>query len=69
MKVYKEWVYFCVQDIEKYQRIKIYSYEFNVEDEILAYEKTKEMYKALYDLRKDKKNIIEAFYLKNKTTK
>lgn len=45
----------------------IYSYEFTVEDEILAYEETKEIYKALDNLNKDERAVIEGFYFKNKT--
>ncbi|MBO0573711.1 hypothetical protein EXQ42_01760 [Clostridium botulinum] len=67
MKVYKEWIWFCVQEIEKYHRVRIYTLMNTIEDEILAYEKTKEVYKDLYDLTKDEKNIIEALYLKSKT--
>lgn len=47
----------------------IYPYEFTLEDEIMAYEKTKEVYKALDDLAKEEKNIIEGFYFKDKTIK
>lgn len=47
----------------------IYPYEFTLEDEILAYEKTKEVYKALDVLTKDERNIIEGFYFKDKTLK
>ncbi|NFD04983.1 sigma-70 family RNA polymerase sigma factor [Clostridium botulinum] len=47
----------------------IYPYEFTLEDEILAYEKTKEVYKALDDLTKEERNIIEGFYFKDKTIK
>ncbi|MHB9949155.1 RNA polymerase subunit sigma [Clostridium botulinum] len=49
------------------QENDIYSYEFTVEDEILAYEKTKEIYKALDNLNKDERAVIEGFYFKNKT--
>ncbi|EJO5349444.1 sigma-70 family RNA polymerase sigma factor [Clostridium botulinum] len=45
----------------------IYPYEFTLEDEILAYEKIKEVYNALDSLTKDERNIIEGFYFKNKT--
>ncbi|WP_409070055.1 sigma-70 family RNA polymerase sigma factor (plasmid) [Clostridium sp. FAM 1755] len=45
----------------------IYPYKFTLEDEILAYEKTKEIYKALDSLNKDERSIIEGFYFKNKT--
>ncbi|HGG0417187.1 TPA: sigma-70 family RNA polymerase sigma factor [Clostridium sporogenes] len=47
----------------------IYSYEFTLEDEILAYEKTKEVYNVLDSLTKDERNIIEGFYFKDKTIK
>ncbi|NFH45685.1 sigma-70 family RNA polymerase sigma factor [Clostridium sporogenes] len=47
----------------------IYPYEFTLEDEILAYEKTKEVYKALDSLTKEERNIIECFYFKDKTIK
>ncbi|MBN3407959.1 RNA polymerase subunit sigma [Clostridium botulinum] len=47
----------------------IYSYEFTVEDEILAYEKIKEVYKALDVLTNEERNIIECFYFKDKTIK
>lgn len=45
----------------------IYPYEFTLEDEILAYEKTKEVYKALDSLTKEERNIMEGFYFKDKT--
>ncbi|APQ98756.1 sigma-70 family RNA polymerase sigma factor [Clostridium botulinum] len=45
----------------------IYFYKFTLEDEILAYEKAKELYKALDNLNKYERSIIEGFYLKNKT--
>ncbi|WP_251862428.1 sigma-70 family RNA polymerase sigma factor [Clostridium sp. Marseille-Q2269] len=45
----------------------IYPYEFTIEDEILAYEKTKELYKALDRLNKEERIIIADFYLKDKT--
>ncbi|WP_437177763.1 hypothetical protein [Clostridium sporogenes] len=45
----------------------IYPYKFTLEDEILAYEKTKELYKSLDSLNKYEKSIIEGFYFKNKT--
>ena len=47
----------------------IYPYEFTLEDEILAYEKTKEVYNALDSLTKNERNIIEGFYFKDKTIK
>ncbi|EJO5349107.1 sigma-70 family RNA polymerase sigma factor [Clostridium botulinum] len=45
----------------------IYPYEFTLEDEILAYEKIKEVYKALDALTKEERSIIENFYFKEKT--
>ncbi|MCR1175587.1 sigma-70 family RNA polymerase sigma factor [Clostridium botulinum] len=45
----------------------IYPYEFTLEDEVLAYEKTKEIYKALDNLNKEERAVIEGFYFKNKT--
>lgn len=45
----------------------IYPYKFTLEDEILAYEKTKDLYKALDSLNKYEISIIESFYFKNKT--
>ncbi|NFD78325.1 sigma-70 family RNA polymerase sigma factor, partial [Clostridium botulinum] len=75
--------YYCIKDIKQNYRallkgeIKhhreileekdIYPYKFTLEDEILAYEKTKELYKALDNLNKYERSIIEGFYLKNKT--
>lgn len=47
----------------------IYTYEFTLEDEILAYEKIKEVYKVLDSLTKEERNIIEGFYFKDKTIK
>ncbi|MGO5066927.1 sigma-70 family RNA polymerase sigma factor [Clostridium sp. LCP25S3_F8] len=47
----------------------IYPYKFTLEDEILAYEKIKEVYKALDVLTKDERNIIEDFYFKDKSIK
>ena len=47
----------------------IHLYEFTLEDEILAYEKTKEVYKALDSLTREERNIIEGFYFKDKTIK
>ncbi|NFE80526.1 sigma-70 family RNA polymerase sigma factor [Clostridium sporogenes] len=42
-------------------------YMFTIEDEILAYEKTKEIYEALDALTSEEKNIINDFYFKEKT--
>lgn len=42
-------------------------YMFTIEDEILAYEKTKEIYEALDALISEEKNIINDFYFKEKT--
>ncbi|HCL4446031.1 TPA: sigma-70 family RNA polymerase sigma factor [Clostridium botulinum] len=47
----------------------IYTYEFTLEDEILAYEKIKELYKVLDFLTKEERNIIECFYFKDKNIK
>lgn len=47
----------------------IYPYKFTLEDEMLAYEKTKEVYKALDVLTNDERNIIEGFYFKDKSIK
>ncbi|MEL5897398.1 sigma-70 family RNA polymerase sigma factor [Clostridium sporogenes] len=47
----------------------IYPYEFTLEDEILAYEKIKEVYKALDVLTKEERSIIENFYFKEKNIK
>ncbi|MDS1005239.1 sigma-70 family RNA polymerase sigma factor [Clostridium sporogenes] len=47
----------------------IYPYKFTLEDEILAYEKAKELYKELDNLNKYERSIIEGFYFKNKTIK
>ena len=38
---------------------------FTIEDEIIAYEKTKEIYEALDKLTEDEKQIINDFYIKN----
>ncbi len=40
---------------------------FTIEDEIIAYEKIKEIYEALDALTLEEKNIINDFYFKNKT--
>ncbi|EJO5348253.1 sigma-70 family RNA polymerase sigma factor [Clostridium botulinum] len=40
-------------------------YMFTIEDEIIAYEKTKEIYKALDKLTEEEKQIINDFYIKN----
>ena len=45
----------------------IYPYEFTLEDEILAYEKIKEVYNALDSLTKEERDIIEGFYFKDKS--
>ncbi|MCR1935003.1 sigma-70 family RNA polymerase sigma factor [Clostridium tepidum] len=42
-------------------------YMFTIEDEIIAYEKIKEIYEALDALTLEEKNIINDFYFKNKT--
>ncbi|KEI77772.1 sigma-70 family RNA polymerase sigma factor [Clostridium botulinum] len=40
-------------------------YMFTIEDEIIAYEKTKEIYEALDKLTQEEKQIINDFYIKN----
>ncbi|GAA0735260.1 hypothetical protein GCM10008906_08740 [Clostridium oceanicum] len=47
----------------------IYSYKFTVEDEVIAYEKTKEIYKAIDTLSEREKNILNGFYIEKKTIK
>ncbi|APF25855.1 sigma-70 family RNA polymerase sigma factor [Clostridium botulinum] len=40
-------------------------YMFTIEDEILAYEKTKEIYEALDKLTLEEQQVINGFYIKN----
>lgn len=44
-------------------------YEFTIEDEIIAYEKTKELYEALDKLSLEEREIIEDIYIKNNSAK
>ncbi len=47
----------------------IYSYKFTVEDEVIAYEKTKEIYNVLDELSKGEKKILKSFYIEGNTIK
>ncbi|MGO5066581.1 MULTISPECIES: sigma-70 family RNA polymerase sigma factor [unclassified Clostridium] len=47
--------------LEKYDD----EYMFTIEDEILAYEKTKEIYEALGKLTPKEKQIVNGYYIKN----
>lgn len=44
-------------------------FEFTLEDQIIAYEQVKKLYKALDKLSKEERDIIEKFYLKGETLK
>lgn len=49
------------------QEKDIYPYMFTIEDEVIAYERTKELYKALDKLSKEERQVIGSFYIKNNT--
>ncbi|WP_251861403.1 sigma-70 family RNA polymerase sigma factor [Clostridium sp. Marseille-Q2269] len=40
-------------------------YEFTIEDELVAYEKIKELYKAIDRLTEEERKVIDEFYIKN----
>ncbi|ENK1242103.1 sigma-70 family RNA polymerase sigma factor [Clostridium sp. FAM 1755] len=44
-------------------------YLFTIEDEIIAYENIKELYKALDKLTPEEREVIDSFYIKNNTLK
>lgn len=46
-----------------------FPYKFTVEDEVIAYEKTKDIYKAIDTLTEREKNILNGFYIEKKTIK
>jgi RNA polymerase sigma factor (sigma-70 family) len=42
-------------------------YAFTIEDEIIAYEKTKELYEALDKLLPGEREVVQSFYIENNT--
>lgn len=49
--------------------INTQSYEFTLEDQIIAYEQVKKLYEALDKLSEEDRDIIERFYLKGESLK
>lgn len=52
---------------ENIQALSDDKYFFTIEDELIAYENTKKLYKALDKLSKEEKKVIEGFYFEDKS--